>query len=427
MTKSGELRPDICVIGTDPAGIDCAFAAAGLGVPTMLVPRMPPDLVDAATKAALQRLRALGVGVVTGEARFIDRRRIEVGGQRIRARRYVLATGATARRPMIPGIESAPLQAPESQASHLLVLGGGPKGVEAALDAARRGARISLLSETGLLADFDAEAVGIVRVQLERQGIQIREGLAFPEATIEHDGAASSAQGPTHGMRFADGSEPIAFSHLALACGSIPDLEGLSLDRAGIALRGSDLALDETLTTSNRRIMALGAVSGRMVAREHQAAQVAAVLGMLLFRRRARHYPALAARLVLSSPEIAEFGLRERDLSRDEAARLRFYRVALATTQKLGSPGEPAGHIKVIATPAGIIRGVSILAGDAGELLVSLQLAAARKIPLQDLAEIPIAAPAHAEAVGMLARLALRERLQSRGVARLIRFLRLFG
>lgn len=414
----GELRPDICVIGTDQAGFDIAFAAGGLGVPTLLVTQQAPDRIS--EPGMLRRLRALGVGILEGIGSFTDPQRLRIGEQTVRARRFVLATGAVPRVPVIPGIELARRWAGTEPAKNLLILGAGAQGVAMAQDARRAGARVTLLAEQSLLADFDVEAVAVLRTLFEREGIALREDVKLEAGRITAD---------EHGctISFEGGPGPVPFTEIAFDCGIIPDIDALALARAGIACRDGNPILSAALRTRNRRVYAAGGVTGRAASRHHAKAQAGAVLSEILFRANGALNPALETRLVLTSPCIAEIGLSERDIPPGQTGRFNFYRVSLAETGRHGPNDVAAGQIKVITTPEGAIRGVSILAPDAVELIVPLAFAMSTGQSLPALARLPIAAPSHAEAIGILARQALRARLQTVWSRWLIRFLRRFG
>lgn len=416
-----EARPDLCVIGTDPAGIEIALAAAALGVPTVLVTDEPANDAppDASFALTLHRLRAIGVRVVEARATFMDKDRLAAGDGAIRARRYVIAARSTPCRPEIAGIGHPPLWDGKAGVPHLLVLGGDGEGVARAQAARRLGLRVTLITQSALLDDVDAEIAGILRVHLERQGIALREHVPLASGTIAPD----ERDGFT--LTFDEGPGPLVFTHLALAAGEVPALDHLGLAKAGVALRGGFPVVGANLRTTNRRIHAVGAASG--LDPRHAKAQVGAVLAGVLFRRSVKLDPAHLSRLVLTRPGIAEIGLRERDIPRERLARYRFYRASLAETGEGAVKGEPTGQIKVITTPDGRLQGASILADDAAELIVPLALAMTEGVPLTRLASLPIAAPSHAEALGALARQAVGERLRTPGSRRLMRFLRLFG
>lgn len=417
MASPTEARPDLCVIGTDPAGIEIALAAAALGAPTLLVTDEP--IHDAPLPLTLQRLQAVGVRVVEARGAFMDKDRLAAGDAVIRARRYVIAVRSTPHRPDVTGMEQAPLWDGKAGVPHLLVLGGGGEGVARAQAARRAGGRVTLIAEKALLADVDEEIAAIFRAHLERQGIALRAHVALASGTIapdERDGFTLSFEG---------GPGPLTFTHLALATGEVPVLDHLGLAKAGIALKDGRLVVGANLRTTNRRVHAVGAAGG--LDQHHMRAAVGAVLAGVLFRKSVKLDPAHLSRLTLTRPGIAEIGLRERDIPQGRLSRYRFHRASLAETGKDAAKGEPSGQIKLITTPDGRLQGASIVADDAAELIVPLALAMTEGVPLTRLASLPIGAPSHAEALGALARQALGERLRTPGSRRLMRFLRLFG
>jgi pyruvate/2-oxoglutarate dehydrogenase complex dihydrolipoamide dehydrogenase (E3) component len=431
MARDGEARPDICVIGTDPAGIEIAFGAAALGVPVVLVTGRSQETGD---PAALRRLRALGVRVIEAEPEFLDRRRLKTGEVTIRARRFVLALPEVP--PPLPfsgdgEMREPGLAAPAGKSAHLLVIGGGPKGIERALDARRAGTRVTLLSDGAILPGFDREAADILRAGLERAGVALREDVTLEGGVIAREEGGRDQ----NVLTLEGGSGPLVFTHLVNASEGFVLPASLKGEKAGLRFKEGRLEIGSGLATSNRAIHAVGAAGGQPGFAHHRAAEVSAVLGAILFRRAAKHYPVLQTRIALADsnsglPALAELGITESALAPRERAQHRFYRVALAETEAArASEGvtRPVGHIKAITTASGQIRGVSILAADAPALIVPFQLAIAKGMRLADLAEIPIPAPGHAEAIGALARLALRDRLTAPSTKRMMRLLRLFG
>ncbi|KAF0226352.1 MAG: mercuric [Beijerinckiaceae bacterium] len=419
------MRPDLCIIGSDPVGIEIAFAAAGLGVPCLLVTQT--DAIDPASRPALQRLRALGCGIIEGTGAFADKDRFIFGECSIRARRFVLATGATSRRPAIIGIDLPPLWDARAETrdagtqQHVLVLGAGPLGLARATVAHRSGCRVTILAEAEMLPGFDAEAIGILRPEFARRGITLREHVDLTTGTIHADAGSFT-------LTFTEGPGPITFTHIVLDCGLVAALDGLDLDKAGLRLEDGRPVLSPALRSTNRRIYVAGDATGIAASLSHGKQHAGTILSEVLFRKSAPIDPALQTRLALTSPAIAEIGLRESGIGPGQRGRYRFYRVSFAETGDHHALKKgPSGQIKVIATRKGQICGVSILGEDAAELIVPFTLAIAKGIGLQTLATLPIARPCHAEAIAAVARQAVIGQLRSPGSLRLIRFLRIFG
>jgi len=239
-----ELTPDICVIGAGSAGLSIAAGAAQLGAATVLIEAgemggdclnygcVPSKALLAAAHAAVRyrdaasfgitsnppsidharvaahvkeviaaiapidsvaRFEGLGVTVVRAWARFVDRDTIEAGEFRIKARRFVLAVGSNAFVPPIPGLDQVPFLTNETVFDHiaeirdLIVLGGGPIGVELAQAFARLGVRVKLVEMAKLLPRDDADAVDLVRASLLRDGVELHEGSAATEVQKSGD------------------------------------------------------------------------------------------------------------------------------------------------------------------------------------------------------------------------------------------------
>ncbi len=417
MAQKGEIRPDISIIGTDPAGIEIAMAAAALGVPVALI--VPDGEAASDDNAVTQRLRSLGVRVLEGRCRFLDAHRLQVGDITVRPRRFVLATPAHIVPPPIAGL--ADIDTPDIEAgSAFLAIGQGRRALEAACKARRAGAVVTLLTQGPMLPDFDPDSVRLLRTGLAKAGIVVTDAPLL-------DGGAVIPANPTgrgtrrkHKLVTADGAASFEFDRLFVEGSAESFPEDIAPGKAGVFGRDGHLILNETLTTTNRRILAVGAASGGPDHAINRAGQVGVVLANLLFRRTSPNYPALAVRHVASSPEIAEIGLREGDVKPEARSRHRFHRV------RLGGAGA-SGALKAITDGKGVLLGVSIVGERPLELIPVFQLAMAQGLRLGDLAGIPFPSTSHAAAIGEIARLALRDRLQSPLIGRLLRVLRVLG
>ncbi len=230
---SGVINTDLCVIGAGSGGLSVAAGAAQMGARVVLVERgkmggdclnsgcVPSKSLIAAAHAAhairsadrfgvlgqepevdfrrvrehvrdviaaitphdsVERYQGLGVKVIRDQARFTGPGEIEAGGRRVRARRFVVATGSAPAVPSIPGLEETPYLTNESifdldeRPSHLVVVGGGPIGIELAQAHRRLGAAVTVLEHATILPKDDPEAVEIVRARLLAEGVELREG-----------------------------------------------------------------------------------------------------------------------------------------------------------------------------------------------------------------------------------------------------------
>ncbi len=430
------LTPDLCVIGAGSGGLSVAAAAALFGVPVVLVERhrMGGDCLNAgcvpskaliaaghrahdirhagqfgivsgapqihfarvhahvhrvigsiAPTDSVERFTSLGVRVIEGEARFIDGRTAAVGDIRIRPRRFVIATGSRPAIPPIPGLDSVPYLTNETvfdetaRPDRLIVLGGGPIGVELGQAFRRLGSAVTLLQAGRILPRDDAEAAGYALRALRADGVHVREG-----ARVERiEGEAGTIR-----AILASG-EVVAGSHLLIAAGRTPSLEALDLAAAGVAHGRAGITVDRGLRTSNRRIYAIGdcatgATDGLQFthAANHHAG---IVIRSALFRLPAKVDNSAMPRVTYCDPEIASVGLTE-DKAREEGRTFQVLRWPFAENDRAQAEGEPDGMIKIVTDSKGRILGATIAGKSAGDLLMPWVMAVQKRWTVQDIA-----------------------------------------
>jgi pyruvate/2-oxoglutarate dehydrogenase complex dihydrolipoamide dehydrogenase (E3) component len=322
------LTPDICVIGAGPGGLSAAAAAAAFGVPTVLIERdamggdslntgsVPSKALRAAAKRAeairgapafglevqnirvnfakvsehvesviaavepaysMERFTGLGVRVIRAYAQFKDARTVTAGDFEIRARRFVVAAGSRSAIPAITGLDGGPFLTSETifdlkeRPEHLIIVGAGSVGLELAQAFRRLGSSVTVLEAARPLGRDDPECVDIVLDRLEREGVVVRSGVNVVGVT--HVGGTVTAT-----IEAAGAEQTITGSHLLIAVGRQPAIDGLNLDAAGIRHDQSGIVVDRKLKTTNRRVYAIGdCVAGHSPlanAAEHQAGSV---------------------------------------------------------------------------------------------------------------------------------------------------------
>jgi pyruvate/2-oxoglutarate dehydrogenase complex dihydrolipoamide dehydrogenase (E3) component len=468
-----ELRPDLCVIGAGAGGLSVAAAAAAFGVPVVLIEkgrmggdclnygcvpskallaaarrvadmRTASDLgVNAAavrvdfpavaqhvrdTIAALApndsaaRFTGLGVRVVAGSAQFADRETVTVDDRfTIKARRFVIATGSTPSVPRIPGIAQTPFFTNETifdlalQPEHLLIVGGGPVGVELAQAFRRLGSTVTVIEAATPLGKDDPECAAVVLAALERDGVVFRSGVRLVKVA-----GASTIQVTL------SGGEAIEGSHLLIAAGRTPTIEGLGLERAGVATTPHGITVDRHLRTTNKHIYALGDVIGRLqfthVANDHAGI----VIRHALFRLPARiRYDAIPW-VTYTDPELAQVGLTE-DQARRAGHAVRILRWPYHENDRARIERASRGHIKVVTNGRGRILGATIVGRDAGELISTFTLAITQRLNIRALAGFIVPYPTLAEIGKRAAMSHFTPSLTSPMVRRIIGWLRRLG
>ena len=268
--------------------------------------------VAAATAPAVsaERLATLGVTVIKAEARFIGRRRLVAGDTEIRARRYVLATGSSPVVPAIPGIEEIGCLTSDTvfelgrRPGHLIILGGSSTGLELAQAFRRLGSQVTVLEAATVLPGEDPEMAAVVVRRLRAEGVIIREGVKA--TAVERRGKTSVRVL----IETEAGAGEVDGSHLLVAAGRMPDIGGLDLKKARVALKGNAVDVSAMLRTTNRRIYAIGDVTGAPQSAQMATYHADLVLKALLFRLPAKDR-AIVPRSVHTDPELAHVGLTE--------------------------------------------------------------------------------------------------------------------
>ena len=471
------LTPDICVIGGGSAGLSVAAAAAAFGVPTVLIEKhkMGGDclntgcvpskaLLAAARRAEVtrgsaafgigaqgatvdfakvivhvkgviaaiapidseERFAGLGVRVLKGHARFKDRRSVVVGAEyEIQARRFVVASGSTPALPPISGIESGPYLTNENIFSlaelprQLLVIGAGPIGVEMAQAFRRLGSEVTILEAASPLAKDDPECAAIVLDRLEREGVIIRTGVKVVRVAY--------AGGVTVTIAADSGEERLSGTHLLVATGRKPTIEGLDLDAAGIRYGSSGILVNKRLKTSNRRVYAIGDVAAGQLQFTHAANYHASlVIRNALFRLPVRVNNDVIPWVTYTEPELAQTGITEA-VARARKMKIRILRWPYHDNDRAHAERETRGHIKVITDKKGKILGATIAGERAGELVTAWSLAIAQRLNIRAFTGVVMPYPTLSEIGKRAAIDFFTPSLTRPFVRRIIAWLRIFG
>jgi pyruvate/2-oxoglutarate dehydrogenase complex dihydrolipoamide dehydrogenase (E3) component len=321
-----------------------------------------------------ERLAGLGVHVIRGAASFVDKAMVVAGDHFIKARRFVIATGATPEIPSIAGLDSVPCFTSESifdnrqTIDHLVVVGGGSIGLELAQAYSRLGSRITVLEAVKALGKDDPELSEFVLKHLRAEGVDVREG-----AKAEH-----VRPGPQGGVRVtfatAAGTEELDCSHILLATGHRPALDDLNLEAAGIKYDRRGIQVNKRLTTSNSRVFAIGDVTGGPRFAHVAAHHARIVLRRILFRLPASADATQLPRVTFTDPELAHVGLTE-PAARARHGRINVLRWPLHENDRAQAERTTDGFVKVITDKKGGILGASIAGASAGELIQVWSLA----------------------------------------------------
>jgi pyruvate/2-oxoglutarate dehydrogenase complex dihydrolipoamide dehydrogenase (E3) component len=470
------LKTDLCVIGAGSGGLSVAAAAAMMKVPVILIESgemggdclnvgcVPSKALIAAGKHAaalrdaahfgitavegkpafnrvnahiksviaaiapndsVERFTALGVRVIKGRARFKDHRTVIVGNQEVQARRFIIATGSKPAIPPIPGLDTIPYLTNDSlfdltrKPGKLLIIGAGPIGMEMAQAHARLGCEVEVIEAATPLAREDQEAARVVIKALERDGVIFKTGTKV----IRVEGKPERIK-----LVVSDGirEETIEGTHLLIATGRKPTVDGLDLDKAGVATTATGITVNKRLKTSNRKIYAIGDVTGAPQFTHRANYHAGLVLRNALFRLPVKANDLLIPRVTYTDPEIASIGLSE-----TEALALggstQILRWPFAENDRAQTERRVEGFIKVMTNAKGKILGVTIVGYNAGEVLTPWTLAMSKGLNISAMTEIVFPYPTFSEVSKRVAISHALPKLKSPWLQRALRFFRMFG
>jgi pyruvate/2-oxoglutarate dehydrogenase complex dihydrolipoamide dehydrogenase (E3) component len=467
---SETIDTDVCIIGAGAAGLSVAAGAALLGARTVLIEKgeMGGDCLNygcvpskallaaahraqamrsaskygiAAVEPAIdfarvhahvrgvideiapvdsaERFAGLGATVLRGTARFIARDKVAVNGTTLRAKRFVLAVGGKAAVPPIPGLAETPFYTNETiftlsaKPERLLIIGGGPIGVEMAQAHAALGSDVTIVTAGSILGRDDPEMVDLLRRRLRRDGITIVENAAVERV---HAAALHARIGET--------VEVLPFTHLLVAAGRRANVEALAPQLAGVETDKGGILVDRRLRTTNSKIFALGdCVSGGPQFTHAAGYQAGIVIRNVLFRLPAKVDYGALPRVTYTAPELASVGMSEAEARAKHGADIRILRWAYAENDRARAERELHGHVKAIVTPKGVILGATVLGASAGELIQPWVLAMSAKLKIGALANMIAPYPTLGEVTKRAAGSFYTPQLFSARTKKLVRFL----
>lgn len=439
-----QIKADICVIGAGSGGLTVAAAAAAFGEKVVLLEKgkmggdclnygcVPSKAMIAAGKQAhsmrnahpfgissveprvdyqavhdhihaviaaiepndsVERFEGLGVQVIQQAGQFKDAKTVVTadGETEITARAFVIATGSSAAKLPIPGLDAVNYLTNETiftltaRPEKLVIIGGGPIGMELAQAQRRLGAEVTVLEAFHVLAKDDPELTAVVIDQIRKDGVALREGVKI--ARIE---PPADAEAHPYGARIilatgedeSGDEEVVEATHLLVAAGRSPNVDSLALEAAGIAYDAKGIKVKPTLKTTNRRVYAIGDVTGGLQFTHVAGYHAGLVIRSILFKMGAKEDRSIIPWVTYTDPEMAHVGLNE-DQAREKYRGFKILRWPYGENDRAQAERKTSGLIKVIVDKKGVVLGASVVGVNAGEIINMWSLIVSQKMNIK--------------------------------------------
>ena len=470
-----QLNVDICVIGAGAAGLSVAAGAAQLGLSVVLFEEgemggdclntgcVPSKALIAAAKTAhamqhasrfgiedakavidwnklrghidgvietiapidsQERFEGLGCTVFREHAVFTDPRTVESASAKVTAQKFVIATGASAFVPPIPGLSETPFLtnetvfAQETQPKSLIVLGGGVIGVELGQAFARLGTQVTLVEAMTIMGPQEPEAVEIVRASLTADGVTVHEGTKAV--------AVSGDQNEIE-VTLEDG-RVLKAERLLVAVGRAARVETIGLDKAKVTYSRRGVATDDRLrSVSNSRVWAIGDVAGK-----EQLTHAAGFHASVFIRNAVFKAPATAVvpnmpAVAYCDPEVAKIGLTEAQAREQFGSDVTVTKAEFEDNDRAQTERSTEGFCKLVIGKGGKILGATVVGEGAGEAIQLVGLAMANKKGVSAITSLISPYPTRSEIVKRAAGAYFTPKLFSDRTRKLVKFLKLLG
>ncbi len=470
------IQTDICVIGAGSGGLSVAAGAVQMGASVVLIEKgkmggdclntgcVPSKAILAAGHVAqtmrdahnfgieaiepnvdwekvhghihnviaeiepndsVERFEGLGVNVIQAAAEFVDENTVKAGDSMIKAKYVVVATGSSAFVPPIDGVNDVPYFTNENifdkkeKVEHLIIIGGGPIGIELAQAHRRLGAKVTVIEVMKLLAKDDPDLTSIVIEHLSQEGINFHEGVNNLRFEQHENGIhAFFDEATSDKTQVCD----IQGSHLLIATGRKANVKGLNLEAAGIAYTPRGIEVDSRLRSSNKRVFAIGDVAGPYQFTHMAAYQAGIIIRNMLFKLPAKVDYSAVPWVTYTDPELAHVGITEAD-AKAQGKEVRILKWSFEENDRAQAEQRTEGLVKVVVTPKGLILGASIVGLHAGELIQPWILAISQKMKIGAMASAIAPYPTLAEVNKRIAGSFYTKKLFSEQTKKIVRFL----
>ena len=361
-----------------------------------------------------EELQKQGIEVIAGTARFVDARNIMVGEQLFRSKSFLLTTGARPQIPPIDGLNEVPFMTYEQIFDNdrlprsMIVVGGGPMGMEMAQAYQRLGTQVSVVADR-LLPKDEPEAREVMHRVFEREGVRFVWGRA-KSATRQGDEIVVATD-----------REEARGDLLLLAAGRRPAVEGLDLEKAGVNYSEKGIPVDDHLRTNLENIYAAGDVAGGYQFTHFAGWQAFQAVRNALLPGSTSGLTDLVPWVTFTDPEVAHVGLTEEQGRTKFGENLSVSLWEMSRTDRAICEDNRDGFIKVVAKKNGALLGATVVNARAGETIAEFIVAIKQDMKISDLAGAIHAYPTYSTAVQQLAAELAIERMLAGASGKIIR------
>jgi pyruvate/2-oxoglutarate dehydrogenase complex dihydrolipoamide dehydrogenase (E3) component len=364
-------------------------------------------------------MKAKGIDVLTGTAKFLDRNTVDVEGRPVTAEKFIICTGSVPFVPPFPGLENVKYRTNANlfEMPHLpgrmIVVGGGPIGMEMAQAMQRLGVRVTVILRREVILERDNHELGkLLMKRLHKEGIQFRANAEIQridpgKLTIQH---------------FDLSDEVIEFDEILIATGRKTKLKELGLEKIGVAYTDKGLVVDEYLETTQKGIFGAGDSVGPYrlshIAENHG---ITAVVNACLPMKRKVNYENVPW-VTFTDPEMAHMGMDEAAARELLGTDLRIYKQDYSELDRAITERELLGRAVVYCDRKGMVYGADILGNRAGELIHELLMFKFYGISLKKASDMIYAYPTYSEIIRKLGKQVYLNELESNPVVKAASF-----
>ena len=333
-----------------------------------------------------ERFRGLGVEVIFGEGKFIDKKTFEVDGQQLTARAFVIATGSRPAIPSVEGLHSADFLTNEKvfdlkeRPNSLVIIGAGPIGCELGQAFSRLGSNVTIISsKSHILPKEEPEAALVVQKQFESEGINILKEVRAEKVEVVDGKKQVTA-----------GGKNIIVDEILVAGGRLPNIESLNLEVAGVEVGKPGIIVNEKLQTTNSKIYACGDVIGGYQFTHVAGYEAVVALTNALFFPISKVNYRVIPWATFTDPELARVGLTEKQAKERYGDDVCVLKQPFSGVDRAQAEAATNGFCKIITKGNGEILGAHLVGISAGELIHEIVLAMSNNLPVSALTGIHV-------------------------------------